>query len=354
MGTVVVGVPINGATKQGKKGKPACAKPTKHQPPKQADAAKAAAVSKAQQQAEDSGDAPAPNKPKAKYRKKRKVPYESPPRLPPISPGALNLQAGVKRRRLAKQLEQQAATEAASGISQDQAQTKLFCEQLGELASQAAPETASPAQGVEQAISAGHKLTGSQADAIHPNAHPRHAPMDTEMTDAGQACGGCMQQAAKDDSQAQLHREAQSPASQRASQGTSQGASQGADQAGGKQDQGDQVLPSPGRRAKPGSWGNSDAGSPPSAEQGPKADEEPQTLSFDVAAMELFQQQDTCDAFGSFWRRTSGAGLPGTQKAAQQHTAAPSAFGGQYSMLCVADCMPVLLDVLQHMNLLAI
>lgn len=30
-------------------------------------------------------------------------------------------------------------------------------------------------------------------------------------------------------------------------------------------------------------------------------------VSFDVRGMDLFQQQDTCDAFGSFWRSTSGA-----------------------------------------------
>lgn len=341
MGTVVVGVPINGATKQGKKGRPACAQPTKDRQPKQVKPAKTAAVSKPQQeQAGEAGGTPAPKKPKAKYTKKRKVPYESPPRLPPISPGALNLQAGVKRRRLAKQLEQQAAAKAASGISQDQAQTKVFCEQLGQLASQAATETASlaqgieqasPAQGVEPATSAGHKLTSfPQADAVHANAHPRHVPVDAEMEDAEQACGGCMQQAAQDISQAQLHREAQSSPSQRASpgasQGASMGASQGADQAGGKQDQGDQAMPSPGSKAKHvNSWGSA-AGSPHAAEQGPKAEEEPQTLSFNVAAMELFQQQDTCDAFGSFWRRTSGVGA---HKAVQQQTDAPSAFGGQ-------------------------
>lgn len=353
MGTVVVGVPVNGAIKQGKKGRPACAQPTRDKQPKQAKPAKAAAASKSQQQAEASGDTPAPNKPKAKYRKKRKVPYESPPRLPPISPGALNLQAGVKRRRLAKQLEQHAAAAAASGISQDQAQTKLFCEQLGQLASKAASETASPAQGVEPATSAGHKLTGfPQADAVHTDANPRHVPVDAEMADAGQACRGYVQQSAESNSQAQLHSKAQSSASHEASQGASQRASQEADQAAGKQDQGDQVLPSPGSKARHVSWG-SDAGSPHSAEQGPTADEEPQTLSFDVAAMELFQQQDTCDAFGSFWRRTSGVGVHGSQKAIQQDTDAPSAFGGQCSLLCAAGFRLVPVHFLECINLFA-
>ena len=333
LGTVVVGVPVNNATKQGKKGRSTgCAKLSKDKQPKQskpAKAAKAAAASKHQQQEKGlSADAPAPKKPKAT--KKRKVQCESPPRLPPISPGALSLQAGVKRRRLAKQLQEQAAAEAASCSHQEQAQTKLFCEQLDQLASKTAIKAASPAQGMQQAIKPGHKPTSlHEANAMHANAHARHGTVEPERVNAEPACVQCAQHSAEDNSQAQLQHQAQSPASQRASKG----ALQEADQTGGKQR--DQILPPCGSRAMHASQGSA-ARASSSVDHESKADQEPQTLSFDLGAMELFQQQDTCDAFGSFWRRTSGVGSTGTQNASQHHTAAPSAFGGWYSLLCMA------------------
>lgn len=349
LGTVVVGVPVNSATTQAKKGRSTgCAKATKSKQPKQSKPAKAAAASKRQQQEKGlSADAPAPKKPKAT--KKRKVLCESPPRLPPISPGALSLQAGVKRRRLAKQLQEQAAAEAASCSHQEQAQTKLFCEQLDQLASKAATTAASPAHGVEQAAKPGHKLIGMpEASATPSDTHERHGSGGAEMDNAEQAYGECIQQPAKGNSQAELQHKAQSPASQRASEGALRGASQEADQTGDKQ--GDRALPSSGSRAVHASQGSA-AGSPHSARHNPRADKEPQTLSFDVGAMELFQQQDTCDVFGSFWRRTSGAGMSGTQNASQHHPAAPSAFEGRYSLLCIAVCVPMLLNPQECKNL---
>lgn len=336
----MVGVPVNGATKQGKKGKSTggakVSKDKQPKQPKQAKPAKAAAAKKHQQQERGlPAGAHASKKPKAT--KKRKVQCESPPRLPPISPGALSLQAGVKRRRLAKQLQEQAAAEAASCSHQEQAQTKLFCEQLDQLASKTAIKAASPAHGMQQAIRPGHMLTTLiEANAMHANAHARHGTVEAERINVEPACGQCTQHSAEDNSQAQLQHQAHSPASQRASNG----ALQEADQAGGKQM--DQVLPSPGSRARHAGQGSA-ACSPSSVEDNSKADEESQTLSFDVGAMELFQQQDTCDAFGSFWRRTSGAGLAGTQNASQHPPAVPSAFGGGYSLLCIAVGRPMLL-----------
>ena len=59
-------------------------------------------------------------------------------------------------------------------------------------------------------------------------------------------------------------------------------------------------------------------------------------VSFDVRNMDLFQQQDTCDAFGSFWRSTSGrqAEEPGAAAGAEpgpptQGQAAEAALGGK-------------------------
>ena len=159
MGTVVVGVPVNSTRKHRKQGRtPGCANAAKSKQAKHSKPAKAADASKCQQQEKGpSADAPAPKKKKAT--KKRKVLCESPPRLPPISPGALSLQAGIKRRRLAKQIQEQAAAEAASCSRQEQAQTKHFCEQLDQLASKAATRAASPAPDMKQATKPGHKLS---------------------------------------------------------------------------------------------------------------------------------------------------------------------------------------------------
>ena len=351
MGTVVVGVPVNGTTMHGKKGtSTGCGKATKSKQPKQSKPAKAAATSKRQQQEKGpSADAPAPKKPKVT--KKRKVLCESPPRLPPISPGALSLQAGVKRRRLAKQLQEEAAAKAASCSHQEQAQTKLFCEQLDQLASKAATKAASPAAVMKQATKPGDKLVDlAGSSAAHGTVRARCGSLEGEKMNGEPACGQCTQRSAQQNSQAQLQHNAQSPASQNPAKRASQAAAEEGDHTGGKQ--GDQVLPCPRSRARHASQGSAARSSHP-AEHRSKADEEPQTLSFDVAAMELFQQQDTCDAFGSFWRRTSGVGVTGTHNTGQHHPAAPSAFGGQYSLLCIAICMHMLLDPQACVNLSA-
>lgn len=47
-------------------------------------------------------------------------------------------------------------------------------------------------------------------------------------------------------------------------------------------------------------------------------------VSFDVRRMDLFQQQDTCDAFGSFWRSTSGRQAEGPGAAAGAEPGAPT------------------------------
>ena len=344
MGTVVVGVPVNSTRKDRKQGRtPSCANAAKSKQAKHSKPAKAADASKCQQQEKGlSAGAPAPKKKKAT--KKRKVLCESPPRLPPISPGALSLQAGVKRRRLAKQLQEQATAEAASCSRQEQAQTERFCEQLDQLASKAATKAASPAPDMKQATKPGHKLESlAGARAAHINAHARFGSLEAERVNAEPACGQCTQHLAQQNSQALLQDKAQPSASQI----PSHGASQEADETDGKQE--GQVPPSPGSRALHASQA-SDSRSSHSAQLQSQTVEELQTLSFDVSAMELFQQQDTCDAFGSFWRRTSGVGVPGTESASQRHPAAPSAFGGQNSSICIAVCMPVLHDPQEYMK----
>ena len=339
----MVGVPCNGATKQKKKGESISAKPTKGKQPKQTKPTKVGAVSKCQQklgtsldsqssQQGLSGDAPASKKPKAKYTKKRKVPCDSPPRLPPISPGALSLQAGVKRRRLARQLQEQAAVEAVSESHQKQAQTKRFCAQLDQLAAQAATKASNQADSVGQAIKSGHMTDLPETSAMQVKAHMRHASVEAELGNGEQAPKQGTQQSAEDNSQAQLQGRAQSPASHPASARAS----------GGEEEEENQPLSCPVFGARRVSQGSA-AGSQHSAEHQHKADQEQQTLSFDVAAMELFQQQDTCDAFGSFWRRTSGVGMSGAKDSGQHPAAASSPFGGLYSSLHVTVyilCMP--------------
>lgn len=295
MGTIVVGVPFKAAPKRRKRKDTlgGQAKLTKGMQPSRPKTVKAAAVNGCQHQQEQPGAslntqqgpsaaAPAAAKPRGRSHRKRKVVVvESPPRLPPISPGALSLQAGVKRRRLAKLLQEQAAVGAASSSPHaDQATSQAATEAAGDVSSE------------------------------------------------GEVGELCTQQAAENNTQAQLQHEAQPAASQTASAA----AAQGANQAGGEDGQVDRgAVQCPVSEAGPGSAPDSPNSAECEADEH-KADGEQTTLSFDVGAMELFQQQDTCDAFGSFWRRTSGVGTAGSQGAGQVHDqAAPSAFGGWYT-----------------------
>ena len=236
-----MGVPLKKAPKA-KKARTSQAKRGKPKQPRKATAPKAAQTSlegtQGQQDDLDAQQQPCnashpqqqqtADTPQAQPKRKRKTAESSsPPKLPSVSPGALSLQEGVKRRRLAKQAEEaQAASTAAAHLSLSAGQVKALCNLASEQLSEA------PA-----ADARSNAAECSQPEGDH----------------SGQACD--------------------MPAS-----------TSGADYASQRED------------------------SPEAVEEQTDAQQQTeQTLSFDVGAMELFQQ-DTCDAFGSFWRRTSGIG----------------------------------------------
>ena len=276
LGTVVMGLPVSQPIRQikairpskAKQAKPKQAKPKQPKAPKatQGDLAPALGQDRSQQE----GDAPAVpdqsqavmlQQPKANSKKKRPAPKpESPCTLPPISPGALSLQEGVKRRRLARQAEAQAAVLAASAAASNCTHSAQQTEAPPLTATDQSSEAAA-AEGVIQAPSVAD--TTGQQQACHDNG--KCPPPDTEVDhEPGSTSDPCFaSQQADDTDQSQVHTSTR------------------------------------------------------------------QTLSFDVGAMELFQQQDTCDAFGSFWRRTSGIGTQKASPGVQAATAAPTAFGGE-------------------------
>ena len=279
LGTVVMGLPVSKRIRQTKAVRPSKAKQAKAKQPKAPTATKGnVAPAREQDQSQWEGDAPAVSdqpqalelqQPKAKSKKKRPAPKaESPCRLPPISPGALSLQEGVKRRRLARQAEAQAEAQAAALAASAAASDCTHSAQQTEAPPLTATDQSSEAtatEGVVQAPSLSD--TTDQQQACHDNGE---CPLpDTEvhheLASTSEPCFASQQ--ADDTDQAQVHT---------------------------------------------------------STRQHPE-----QTLSFDVGAMELFQQQDTCDAFGSFWRRTSGVGTQKPSPGVQAAKATPAAFGGK-------------------------
>ncbi len=275
LGTVVMGLPT---IRQTKAIRPSKAKQAKLKQPKapkatQRDLAPALGPDRSQQE----GDAPAVpdqpqavmlQQPKAKSKKKRPAPKaESPCRLPPISPGALSLQEGVKRRRLARQAEAQAEAQAAALAASAAASDCTHSAQQTEVPPLTATDQSSEAAAAEGVIQASSVAdTTGQQQARHENGKcpPPDTEVDHEPASASEPCFASQQ--ADDTDQSHMHTST---------------------------------------RQQPG-----------------------QTLSFDVGAMELFQQQDTCDAFGSFWRRTSGIGTQKASPGIQAAKAAPAAFGG--------------------------
>ena len=329
LGTVVMGVPHKRAscpTPRKKRARPIYAKSATGNHHNMAMAAKPADHQTQQQQSEgltgsrqprqrQSRDAP--DKPKAKPKKKRKVvPYESPPKLPPISPGALNLQEGVKRRRLAKQLEEQAAAEAASMISQVKGNAELPCAQsqdqlAGHPGSEAAAAIAAaeepvPAEDGRDAGNVSQKVTSSlefvtteaQVHAENASAAVPHSNQPT------------LEHWTQPSAEGTSHSQLQSNVGASGSQGCDHTASQ---------DHGDDGAATAGKHGMRAC----------SQRLEDLENQQQQTLSFDVGSMELFQQQDTCDAFGSFWRRTGGVGPVRDQSRAQHQQAAPMALGGE-------------------------
>jgi len=272
LGTVVMGLPVSKRIRQTKAVRPSKAKQAKQpKAPKatQRDLASAPGQDWSQQEGgvPDQPQAVMLQQPKAKSKKKRPAPKaESPCRLPPISPGALSLQEGVKRRRLARQEAAQAEAQAAalaaaaSDCTHSAQQTEVPLLTATDQSSEAAA-----AEGVIQAPSLAD--TTGQQQACHENGKCPlpDTEVDHEPASTSEPCSASKQ--ADDTDQSQI--------------GTS-------------------------TRQQPG-----------------------QTLSFDVGAMELFQQQDTCDAFGSFWRRTSGIGTQKASPGVQAPPAGPSAFGGK-------------------------
>lgn len=284
LGTIVMGLPISKPIQQTKAVRPSKAKQAKPKQPKAPQATqKDLAPALGQDQSQQEKAAPAiPHQPqavmlqqpKAKCKKKRAAPKaESHCRLPPISPGALSLQEGVKRRRLARQAEAQAAVLAASAAASDCTHPAQQTEAPLLIATDQSSEAAA-AEGVIQASSLAD--TTGQQQACHDTGKcpPPDTEADHEPASTSEPCFASQQ--ADDTDQSQMHTSV---------------------------------------RQQPG-----------------------QTLSFDVGSMELFQQQDTCDAFGSFWRRTSGIGTQKACSGVQAASAAPSAFGGK--QLCwVTVCM---------------
>ena len=344
LGTIVMGVPRNGAsrpTPRKKRSRPICAMPDMPVDHQTQQTTSAGPSGGRQPQQAQSGDGPGPDKPKAKPKKKRKaaVPYESPLKLPPISPGALSLREGVKRRRLAKQLEEQAAAEAAAVISQAEDNAHLPCAlPKDQSAAHPGPEAATAAEGpvpAKDGRNSGNlsqKLTGSfESATTEAGVHATDASIAVPHSNQ-QASEHRTQPSAEDRSQPQL----QSNASAAGSQGSDHTASQ--------DEQDDSALPC--HTAEP-----AEQGMPACSERlGNQGDQRQQTLSFDVGSMELFQQQDTCDAFGSFWRRTSGVGTATAQDRAQHSQVAPTAFGGDLTLLqwFLEQCL--LLPCILHMS----
>ncbi|KAL0024470.1 hypothetical protein WJX77_007331 [Trebouxia sp. C0004] len=273
LGTVVMGVPVRHPIPQTKPLRPSKAKQAK---PKQPKAPKATqrdlAAALGQDRAQQEGAAPAVpdqsqavilQQPKAKSKKRRTaLKPDSPCRLPPISPGALSLQEGVKRRRLARQAEAQAAVLAASAAASDCTHSAQRTEAPPHTTTDQSSEAAA-AEGVVQASSVADTTGQQQARHDDGKCQLPHTEIDDEPASTSDPFFA--RQQADHSHQSQLHTSS---------------------------------------RQQPG-----------------------QTLSFDVAAMELFQQQDTCDAFGSFWRRTSGIGTRKVSPGVQAAPAAPIAFG---------------------------
>ena len=320
-GTVVVGIPKYGAALSSKQTRASLAKSAKGKQAKKATPGRTAVQRQCQSRQlgndHQGWAACASDKPQPKNKKKRKaVPCESPPRLPPISPGALSLQEGVKRRRLARQIEDAAAAQAASGISQAEAQPS-YDQPDGHMHESLQPEATAATEDCSHAqASVGHKQSSSNASAA------------TEV----HALQGMS-------SQIDCDRQASAYQQQHLPEGKGQVQPQNTaatlpQQSDSKQDQ-QAGLAAGCHEAEHGRQGQSACPQMYGVEGMP----EQQTLSFDVAAMELFQQQDTCDAFGSFWRRTTGAGLHSDQDQSHCSQTAPSAFGGWHAVLsCLLYC----------------
>ncbi len=274
LGTVVMGLPVSKRIRQTKAVRPSKAKQAKQpKAPKatQRDLASAPGQDWSQQEGgvPDQPQAVMLQQPKAKSKKKRPAPKaESPCRLPPISPGALSLQEGVKRRRLARQAEAHAEAQAAALAAAAAGSDCTHPTQQTEAPQLTATDQSSEAAATEGVIQASSVAgDADQQQACHENGKcpPLDTEVDHEPASTSEPCFASQQ--ADDSDQAQIRTST---------------------------------------RQQPG-----------------------QTLSFDVGAMELFQQQDTCDAFGSFWRRTSGVGTQKASPGVQAAKAAPTAFGGK-------------------------
>ena len=343
LGTVVVGVPVDSKTPGQKMRQPKQAGQAKPKQPKKAKRGRAAAAEAAaelaQQQAgvdsnpiqqpDDAANpqaaAVAPVKKKAKYRKRKAV-MESPPRLPPISPGALSLQEGIKRRRLAKEAEAQAAAAAAGPLTTSQwleEQTDTGCCPDWEKQSQAAaaaasgPVTASASQWPEeQTDTACCPDFGQQSQAAEEQDASYEPSLSQPPMDRDEGTEHHPAMDSNEDIEHQQQHQQQ----------------EGSDH----MDTSDLDVSSPTEAAAASPAGpaeDSQQSDELSPQQAVTERQSELTLSFDVAAMELFQQQDTCDAFGSFWRRTSGAGVKGKGPVqTQADEAVPAALGG---MECV-------------------
>lgn len=278
-GTVVMGVPLGQSTPRKHGAKPSKAKQAKAKHPKQARNPKRPASEATEGQDEPKRPQGASQQ-KAKPRRKRKAEEpQSPARLAPISPGALSLQEGVKRRRLAKQAEAKAAAVAASDVSQQAGEPVICCP----IHAEAAPaEAAAELPSKSQPASDCHDQQ-QQQHACHDAA--LFSEQDIEAShEPGRVAGAC---SAKHRRPSAEHTGQQSEAGQQLGAG--------------------------------------------------------QSLSFDVGAMELFQQQDTCDAFGSFWRRTSGMGAHKASGSSQPAPTALAAVGGDHQAWLLLGAVQALL-----------
>ena len=245
---------------------------------------------------------------------------ESPPRLPPISPGALSLQEGIKRRRLAKEAEAQAAaaaTNPAAASHWPEEETDTCCcpnwKQQSQAAAAAAPgPVATPQWPEEQTDTACCSDVEQQSQAAEEQdasyePSPSQPTMDREE--------GTEHHPAMDIDE---HVEQHQPQQQQ----------EGSDHMGSidldGSDPTETVTALPAGPAE-----DSQQSHELSPQQAVTERQTELTLSFDVAAIELFQQQDTCDAFGSFWRRTSDAGVKGKSPVeTQADEAVPAALRG--------------------------
>jgi len=232
-----------------------------------------------------------PQQQKAKPKKRRKAKRDTPAGMPPTSPGAVSLQQGVKKKRKAKFESPPRLPPISPGaLSLQEGVKRRRLARLAEAqaAAAAVPSCRLPAGQLESSASA-----ATEAD-IDPPSTSQPAP------DSSAVCLG--QQHAPSHA-------IQCSQVERLHSG--------------------EACHEPGSTSAAGCASHREGSTHQPREQQTGTGQQPeQTLSFDVGAMELFQQQDTCDAFGSFWRRTSSIGAQKSLDGSQNAKAAPTTFGG--------------------------